>query len=90
MTTPVRRDARVRALRTAAQGLAFSVAAAFVVALLAAVTTATSWTDLGAALVAFSFFQSIAVAGLSWLMRTYVDASYANRGHTDGGEVDGR
>lgn len=86
-TTPTtRRDARTRALRTAAQGLAFSVLAALVIALLTAVTTATSWSELAAALVAFSFFQSIAVAGLSWLMRTYIDTWHTRNDQ----EVNGR
>lgn len=68
-------DAKNRAWRTLLQGLGFSVASALVVSLLAAVTTATSWTELGATLIGFSFFQSVAVAGLSWLMRTYFDRS---------------
>lgn len=68
-------DAKNRAWRTLLQGLAFSVGAALIVTLLAAVTTATSWSEFGAAVIGFSFFQSIAVAGLSWLMRTYADRS---------------
>lgn len=68
-------DAKNRAWRTLLQGLGFSVASALVVSLLAAVTTATSWSELGATLIGFSFFQSVAVAGLSWLMRTYLDRS---------------
>ncbi|WP_346007312.1 hypothetical protein [Janibacter terrae] len=83
MTTPTTRasrhalktDARNRAARTLLQGLGFSVAAALVVTLFTAVTTAASWSEFGATLVGFSFFQSIAVAGLSWLMRTYLDRS---------------
>lgn len=70
-----RADARNRAVRTLLQGLGFSVASALVVSLLAAVTTAASWGELGATLIGFSFFQSVAVAGLSWLMRTYFDQS---------------
>ena len=74
-TPATRTDARNRAIRTLLQGLGFSVAAALVVSLLDAVTTATSWGELGATLIGFSFFQSVAVAGLSWLMRTYLDRS---------------
>ncbi len=73
--TPLLKDAGNRALRTAVQGLAFSVGAALVVALISAVTTASTWGELGGALVAFSFFQSIAVAGLSYLMRAVFDHS---------------
>lgn len=68
-------DAKNRAWRTLLQGLGFSVASALVVALWTAVTTSASWGELGATVVGFSFFQSIAVAGLSWLMRTYLDRS---------------
>lgn len=68
-------DARNRAARTLLQGLAFSAAAALVVALFTAVTTAASWGELWTIVVGFSFFQSIAVAALSWLMRTYLDRS---------------
>lgn len=68
-------DAKNRAWRTLLQGLGFSVAAALVVTLFSAVTTATSWGELGATVIGFSFFQSVAVAGLSWLMRTYIDRS---------------
>lgn len=74
-TPPLATDARNRALRTVVQGLVFTVAAAIVVGVLSAVTTATTWAELGGALVAFSFFQSVAVAGLSWLMRAVFDAS---------------
>ena len=75
-TSPATRaDARNRAIRTLLQGLGFSVVAALVVSLLEAVTTATSWVELGATLIGFSFFQSVAVAGLSWVMRTYLDRS---------------
>lgn len=72
-TTTRKADARTRALRTFAQGLAFSFAAALVVGLFGAVTTATSWDGLAATLLGFSFFQSIAVAVLSWVMRSYID-----------------
>lgn len=75
MTNPTRAaDARNRAWRTFAQGAAFSVAAAVAVALLAAVTSSQTWTEFGGQLIAFSFFQSIAVAVLSWLMRTWLDS----------------
>ena len=68
-------DARNRALRTFLQGLAFTVAAALVASLLSAVTTAASWGEFGGILVGFAFFQSIAVACLSWLMRAVLDGS---------------
>ena len=67
------RDARNRALRTLAQGFTFSVLSALIVALLAAFTTATSWGEFGGIVVGWSFFQSVATAGLSWLMREYID-----------------
>lgn len=76
MTTPnLANDARNRALRTFLQGFAFSVAAAVVVSLMAAVTTSTTWSEFGVALIGFSFFQSIAVAALSWVMRAVLDPS---------------
>lgn len=68
-------DARNRALRTFLQGLAFTVAAAVVVSLLSAVTTAASWGEFGGILVGFAFFQSVAVSALSWLMRAVLDPS---------------
>lgn len=68
-------DARNRALRTLLQGLAFSVLAALAVALFEALTSSTSWSEFWGKVIAFSFFQSIAVAALSWLMRTYLDKS---------------
>lgn len=74
-STTLHADARNRAVRTFLQGLAFTVAAALVVSLLAAVTTATTWSEFGLTLVGFSFFQSIAVAALSWLMRAVLDPS---------------
>lgn len=75
MTTRLATDARNRALRTFLQGLGFTFAAALVVSLLSAVTNATSWGELGGILVGFAFFQSIAVSGLSWLMRAVLDKS---------------
>lgn len=76
MPTPaLTADARNRALRTLLQGFAFSVAAALVVSLLAAVTNSTTWSEFGLTLVGFSFFQSVAVGGLSWLMRAVLDRS---------------
>lgn len=74
-TSTLKADAKNRAWRTLLQGVGFSVAAALVVALWTAVTSATSWNELLATLIGFSFFQSIAVAALSWLMRTYLDRS---------------
>lgn len=68
-------DARNRALRTFLQGLGFTVAAAIVVSLLSAIGTATSWSEFGGVLVGFAFFQSVAVAVLSWIMRAVLDPS---------------
>lgn len=73
MTTNTSRDARVRAARTLIQGLTYTVAAAAVVALLAAFTQSTSWAEFGAQVAGFAFVQSIATAGLSWLMRAHLD-----------------
>lgn len=74
MTSPVlATDARNRALRTFLQGLAFTIAAAVVVSLLSAVTSAASWGEFGGVLVGFAFFQSIAVSALSWVMRAVLD-----------------
>ncbi len=70
---PLAADARNRALRTFLQGLAFTIAAAVVVSLLSAVTSAASWGEFGGVLVGFAFFQSIAVSALSWVMRAVLD-----------------
>lgn len=64
-------DARSRALRTFVQGLAYTIIAALVVSVTAAVTTSASWAQFGATLVGFAFFQSVATAVLSWLMRSW-------------------
>lgn len=69
-------DARNRALRTFVQGLVVSVGAALVVTLLTAIGSAHSWGEFAAALVAFSFFQSVATSALSWVMRSYLDRSH--------------
>lgn len=68
-------DARNRATRTFLQGVGFTLAAALVVSLLTAIGSAGSWQEFGGILVGFAFFQSIATAVLSWVMRSYLDGS---------------
>ena len=76
MTSPtLSHDARNRALRTFLQGLTFTFAAALVVSLLSAVSSAASWSEFGGVLVGFAFFQSIVVSVLSWVMRAVLDRS---------------
>lgn len=75
MTTPLKTDARNRAVRTFLQGFGFTVAAALVVSLLTALGSTASWSEFGGVLVGFAFFQSIAVSVLSWVMRTWLDNS---------------
>lgn len=72
MPTPAQTPRR-KALNTLVQGLAVACASALVVVALAAVSTAKSYTDLGALLIGYSTFQAVATAGLTWLMRGYVD-----------------
>lgn len=73
MSNTTARDARIRAARTLIQGFIYTIAAAAVVALLAAFTSSTTWSDFWAQVVGFAFVQSIATAGLAWLMRAHLD-----------------
>lgn len=66
--TPARKT-----LNTLLQGLAITLGSAIVVTLLTLVGGAKSYGELGAALLAFSTFQAIATAGLTYLMRSVVD-----------------
>lgn len=66
-------DARNRALRTLAQGLAFDVTAAVVLVLFTAFSSAQTWSDLEWTLIAFTLLKSAVVSALSYLMRTVFD-----------------
>ena len=66
-------DVRRRAWKTLIQGLAVAVGSAALVTLLSVLGTATSWREFGGALVAFSFFQAVATAGVSWLVNTGIN-----------------
>jgi len=72
MSTPTQTPRR-KALNTFCQGLAVTIASAVVVVLLSLIGASSSFAELGAALVAYSTFQSVATAGLTWIMRGYID-----------------
>ena len=65
---------RRKALNTFCQGLAVTVASAIVVVLANLIGGSGSFTELGASLVAYSTFQAIATAALTWIMRGYIDS----------------
>lgn len=62
-----------KAINTLAQGLAITIGSTLVVTLLTLVGAVSSYGELAGALVAFSTFQAIATAGLTYLMRAGVD-----------------
>lgn len=64
---------RRKAINTLMQGLGVTLASALVVVGANLVTTSGSFAELGAGLVAYSTFQAVATAGLTWLMRGYFD-----------------
>lgn len=68
-TIRVAQDAQDRAWRTLLQGLSFDVAAAVVLVLFTAFSSAESWGDLQWTLIGFTVAKSIVVSGLSYLMR---------------------
>ena len=74
-TRAVRRDARNRALRTFLQGLAADVTAALVMMLLPLISAANGWGDFEWQILGFLVAKTIAVSGLSYLMRTWLDGS---------------
>ena len=63
-------DARNRAFRTLLQGLAFDVAAAIVIVLYTAFSSAEAWGDIQWTLLGFTLAKTFAVSALSYLMRT--------------------
>lgn len=65
---------RRKALNTFCQGLAVAIATAIVVTLLTAVGSASSWAEFGGIIVAWSTFQAVATAALTWIMRGYIDS----------------
>jgi uncharacterized membrane protein (DUF2068 family) len=69
VTGRIARDAQNRAWRTLLQGLMFDVTAAGVLVLFTAISRAESWGDLEWQLLSWTFFKSVVVAGLSYLMR---------------------
>ena len=72
MSTPTQTPRR-KALNTFCQGLAVTVSSAIVVVLASLVGGSGSFAELGAGLVAYSTFQAVATAALTWIMRGYVD-----------------
>ena len=66
----VEMDARNRAFRTLLQGLAFDVAAAVVIVLYTAFSSAEAWGDIQWALLGFTLAKTLSVSALSYLMRT--------------------
>ena len=73
MSTIKKQTPRRKALNTLLQGLGVTLGSALIVVLVSLVGSSTSYAELGAGLVAYSTFQAVATAGLSWLMRGYFD-----------------
>lgn len=76
MTTTQRTvDAKNRALRTFAQGLAADVLAAVILLVLPVFSNAQGWQDIDWKVLGFLLAKTVVVTGLSFVMRQYLDKS---------------
>lgn len=71
----LRADAANRSLRTALQGLAFTVLTAIVLVLVPIFSSADGWDDFDWKLIGFSVVQAVAMAVFAYVMRLKLDSS---------------
>lgn len=67
-------DVRSRFSKTLLQGFIVTLLSAAGVTLLTLLGTVTSWGEFGGALIAFSTFQAVATAVVSWAVNTGINA----------------